>query len=89
MKEIKIVKAKYLTGHRILFFFSDQTEQEVDFSHFLKNSTHPEVRKYLDVNLFKTFKVVNGDIDWNDFDMCFPIHDLYNGAITLAQKKSA
>ncbi len=89
MKEIKIVKAKYLMRYKILFLFSDQTEQEVDFRHFLKRSTHPEIRKYLDIDLFKAFKVINGDIDWNNFDMCFPVSDLHEGAVDLKEKKSA
>ena len=89
MKGIKIVNAKYVIKYRILFFFSDQTEQEVDFSNFLKNATHPEIRKYLNASLFKKFKIVDGDIDWNDFDMCFPVSDLYRGIIDVTQKKTA
>ena len=81
MKLIKIEKAKYLSGHKISFLFSDKTRQEVDFSNFLNRSTHPEIRKYLDISLFKKFRVINGEIDWNDFDMCFPVYDLYKGKI--------
>ena len=29
----------------------------------------------------KEFKIINGDIDWNDFDMCFPVYDIYTGKI--------
>ncbi|MCY4512192.1 MAG: DUF2442 domain-containing protein [Bdellovibrionales bacterium] len=89
MKLIKIEKAEYLANYKILFVFSDKAKQEVDFSNFLNNSTHPEIRKYLDIDLFKKFQVVNGDIDWNNFDMCFPLSDLYEGTIDLERKESA
>ena len=72
-----IIEAKYVSEYTIFFRFSDNTEKVVDFGEFLRNSSHQEIRKYLDVELFQTFKIVNGDIDWGDFDLCFPISDLY------------
>jgi hypothetical protein len=88
MKTIKIESAKYVTDYKILFEFSDKSEQEIDFLDFLSSSTHPEIRKYLDLKLFKKFQVVDGDIDWNDFDMCFPVHDLHSGSIQSFDKTS-
>jgi len=38
-------------------------------------------RKYLDKKLFRKFKIDYGDIIWNDYEMCFPIWDLYEGKI--------
>lgn len=49
----------------------------VNFSDFLKRSLHPY--EYLDLKLFKKFKIVHGNLDWNDFDLCFPVSDLHEG----------
>ncbi len=38
-------------------------------------------RKYIDKELFKNFSIVYGEIVWNDYDMCFPIWNLYEGKI--------
>jgi hypothetical protein len=38
-------------------------------------------RKYLDKKLFRDFKIEYGDIIWNDYEMCFPIGDLYEGKV--------
>ena len=81
MKTIAITQAKYLGKHEIHFTFSDQTEQTVDFDGFLNRSHNPMIRKFLDKKLFKGFKIVFGDIVWNDYELCFPIQDLYEGNV--------
>jgi hypothetical protein len=59
----------------------DGLEKEVDFGSFLREAKNPMARKYLDQNLFRNFKIDYGDIIWNDYEMCFPIWDLYDGKI--------
>ena len=61
--------------------FSDGKTVAVDFGPFLKQSQHPGIRKYLDVQLFNTYRLEQGDLMWGDFDLCFPIADLYEGRI--------
>lgn len=91
MKILDVVKAKYVSGYKILISFSDKTERLVDFSKFLKESHHPEIRKYLSLKLFRKFKIVHGNLDWNDLDLCFPVSDLYEGNIegVIDEQKSA
>ncbi|MDO8724266.1 MAG: DUF2442 domain-containing protein [Syntrophales bacterium] len=79
---IEVVRADYLGGYRLCIEFSDGHKQEVDFEPFLRRSAHPEISKYLDPNLFKQFRIVDGQLDWNDYDLCFPLEDLYDGAIS-------
>ena len=81
MKPLAITHAKYLGKHEIRFTFSDQTERTVDFGGFLKRSRNPMTRKFLDKKLFKVFKIEFGDIVWNDYELCFPIQDLYEGNV--------
>ncbi len=74
---IEIIEAAYLDGYRIELRFSDSKTQIVDFKVFLENAQNPITRKYLDINLFKIFKIEFGDLVWNDYELCFPIIDLY------------
>jgi Protein of unknown function (DUF2442) len=78
---ISINKAHYMGGYKIKFIFSDGVERLIDFSGFLKKAKNPMTKKYLDVQLFKNYSIEYGDIIWNDYEMCFPIWDLYEGKI--------
>ena len=78
---INIVKTEYFPPYTIHLWFSDGAEQLINFEQFLKKSNHPEIRKYLDKELFKSFSISHGRLDWNDYDLCFPIADLYEGTI--------
>jgi len=78
---ISIQKAEYKGDYRINFQFSDGAEKTIDFSNFLKNAKNPMTKKYLDKKLFQSYSIEFGDINWNDFEMCFPIWDLHEGKI--------
>jgi hypothetical protein len=81
-KEFLEIRVAQFTGdYAIKLIFTDGTEQQVDFGPFLENSQHPAIRKYLDINRFKSFKIVDGNLNWNDYDLIFPIADLYDGKI--------
>lgn len=54
----------------------------MDFKPFLEQAKHPAIKKYLDESKFQEFRIKDGGLDWNDFDMCFPIMDLYKNAIS-------
>lgn len=81
MNDLSIVKASYLSDYKIELEFNDGKSQVVDFAPFLNSSRHSGIRKYLDLKAFKEFKIVDGDLDWNDFDLTFPIWDLYTNKI--------
>ena len=81
INEIKIKWAKYLSDYVIRIQFNDETEKIVDFKGFLKRSSHPAIKKYLDEQKFRDFKIVDGNLNWNDYDMIFPLEDLYEGSI--------
>lgn len=69
---IEITEAEYLSDYRLRLKFSDCKEQIVNFEPLLRKSRHPEIRKYLDSELFKQFKIEYGDLVWNDYDLLFP-----------------
>jgi hypothetical protein len=83
---ITIKDAKYVNGYKIRIDFNDGKSNIVDFEVFLKNASNPMTRDYLDINKFRKFTIRDGDIDWNDYELCFPIADLYEGSILLKKQ---
>jgi hypothetical protein len=80
-KVLQVIRAKYLKDYVVRVVFNDGTEKAVDFKSFLQKTTHPEIAKYRKENLFKKFRIESGNINWNDYDLIFPISDLYKGII--------
>lgn len=78
---IDLTAAEYLSGYQLRLRFSDGRERVVDIEPFLRRSLNPMIRSYLDVEKFKRFNVEHGDLHWNDYDLCFPIADLYEGRV--------
>ena len=78
---ISVEKAKYAGDYKIALKFNDGKENILDFKNFLITSQHPEIKKYQDINLFKKFNLKYGELEWNDYDLVFPIIDLYNNTI--------
>ena len=78
---IEIKSVLYFGDYAIRIFFSDGSDKLVDFKPFLESSVHPSIRKYLDETKFKDYQIVDGNINWNDYDLIFPIEDLIKGKI--------
>jgi hypothetical protein len=81
VRPLKITAAKHLGDYAVRILFDDGVERLVDFKPFLTSSVHPSVRKYLDEYLFSKFQIIDGNLNWNDYDLIFPIWDLYNGRV--------
>lgn len=79
--EISIVQANYVDGFRVNLLFSDGTSQLIDLAGFLKSARNPVIKKYLKKNYFKQFQIVDGNLNWNDYELIFPIAELYRGSI--------
>jgi hypothetical protein len=78
---ITIKQVKHIEGYQLKLDFNDKTTQVIDFFPFLSNSLNPLIRKYLDQKEFSKFEIDAGDLEWNDYDLCFPIADLYENNI--------
>ena len=78
---IEIKSAQYIGDFAIRILFSDGFSRLVDFKSFLESSLHPSIRKYLDEGKFKTYQIVDGNLNWNDYDLIFPLEDLYQGKL--------
>ena len=78
---LEIKSAKYIGDYAIRLIFNDGSNRLIDFKPFLESSMHPSIRKYLDEIKFKQFDIVDGNLNWNDYDLIFPINELYEGKI--------
>ena len=81
-KAVQIEAAHCVAPYKLHLRFDDGHESTVDFGPFLKNSGHPSVRAYLDMKRFRKFTVEDGVLHWNDFDLIFPMAELYEGQIS-------
>jgi hypothetical protein len=78
---INIVTVEQAGEFRIRLKFDDGTEQTVDFKPFLTHALHPDIRTWLDPARFATFRLEYGELVWGDYDLCFPVIDLYRNQI--------
>ena len=78
---LDIVRAEYAGEFKIHVWFSDGKNHVVDFEPFLMSARNPMVTQYRDLQKFKQFRIVYGNLDWNDYELCFSTEDLYNNDI--------
>ncbi len=79
---IQVNHASYLDGYRLAITFSDGMERIVDFSGFLSKYATGYIAKYKNKSNFKKFKIDRGNVVWGrDWDLIFPVHQLYEGKI--------
>lgn len=74
---VNIVSAELVGDFRIRLDFDDGTRQEIDFKPFLAGSAHPSIRAYLEPARFADFRIEYGELVWGDYELCFPVADLY------------
>ena len=79
--ELNVKNVKYIGDFVMRVFFNTNEEKLIDFKPFLEKSHHPSIKKYLDEKKFIDYKIVNGNLNWNDYDLIFPIADLYENNI--------
>ena len=78
---INIASATPLGKYQLRLSFNDQTTQDIDFGPFLSQSQHPELRAFLDETRFNAYRLEYGELVWGDYDLCFPVIDLYKNQI--------
>jgi len=78
---INITSAELISEHQVRLCFDDGTRQEVDFKPFLLASAHPLIRVWLEPERFASFRIEFGELVWGDYELCFPVADLYRNRI--------
>lgn len=77
VNEIVIKEVRYLGNFTLQIVFNDAVVQNIDFKSFIFSNHHPDICKYRDETLFLSYELTDGDLQWNDYELCFPLEDLY------------
>jgi hypothetical protein len=78
---LEVTEAKYVSGYKLLLTFNDGEVRVVDFGPFLEKARNPDTTDFRDLKKFKHFRIEGGDLIWGDYQMIFPIMDLYRGSL--------
>ncbi|MEO5346941.1 MAG: DUF2442 domain-containing protein [Magnetococcus sp. YQC-9] len=78
---IDIVAVEAQGPFQLRLQFDDHTEQVIDFYPFLSRSRHPDLRIWLDPARFADYRLEHGELIWGDYELCFPMSDLYHNTI--------
>ena len=78
---IDIVRVAQVSDYKLRVSFIDGVERVIDFEPFLRRSRNPMIRAYLDTGKFANFRLEYGNLMWGDYELCFPIADLYENNI--------
>jgi hypothetical protein len=78
---LRVKEAHYVPRYRVAVTFNDGTQRVVDFEPFLKRTSNPMFTQYRRLSKFTDFRIEHGDLMWGDFEMLFPVADLYRGKI--------
>jgi len=81
MSKLSVVDTRHLTGHILEITFSDGHKSVVDFAPFIFSVGHPDYEPYKNVETFLTFYIEDGNLNWGDYTMIFPVEDLYSSRI--------
>ena len=79
---LNVERAHLVAPYTLAITFNTGETRTVDFGPFLRASRHPAVREYLDDARFQQFEIIGGNLNWNDYDLIFPVADLYHGGIS-------
>lgn len=78
---INILRVDPAGAYCLTLHFDDGSQQCIDFGPFLVRAIHPAIRAFLDPLRFADWHLEHGELVWGDYDLCFPIADLYHNRI--------
>ena len=81
MFELKVISTKHHANHQLEIHFNDGHISIVDFAPFIFSVNHPDYEIYKQPAHFLNYKIVDGNLQWGDYTMIFPIMDLYNNTL--------
>ena len=81
MSALFVKSAKHIKSHILEVEFSDGESRLIDFSPFIFSAGHPDYDRYKSEAGFLNFKIEDGNLNWDDYTMIFPVEDLYTGKL--------
>ncbi len=80
-KTIAVRKAQVIEAFVLSVEFTDGKRTRVDIGPFLTKSKLPDIAKYRNAKQFARCEIVGGNVIWGDYEMLFPVAELYAGSI--------
>lgn len=77
MLELAVINSKPIADYVLEIYFSDGHKCLVDFYPFIFSAAHPDYDIYKERSHFLNYEIVDGNLNWDDYKMIFPIEDLY------------
>lgn len=81
MTKISVASARHLRDHILEITFEDGHQSVVDFAPFIFSVEHPDYEPYKNIEKFLAFEIEDGNLNWDDYTMIFPVEDLYTNRI--------
>jgi hypothetical protein len=81
MSALSVVNAQHITGHILDITFSDGHSSVVDFAPFIFSVGHPDYEPYKKLDNFLAYNLEDGNLNWDDYTMIFPVEDLYHNRL--------
>lgn len=81
MSELYVKGAKHVKSHILEIEFSNGEKKILDFAPFIFSAGHPDYERYKTETGFLTFIIEDGNLNWDDYTMIFPVEDLYSGKL--------
>jgi hypothetical protein len=81
MSALSVKSAKHIKSHILDIEFSDGEHRLLDFAPFIFSVGHPDYDRYKSEMEFLNFKIEDGNLNWDDYTMIFPVEDLYTGKL--------
>ena len=85
MSELLVEKAIHLTSHILEIEFNNGHKTVVDFAPFIFSVGHPDYEPYKKLDTFLKYEIIDGNLNWDDYTMIFPVEDLYANKIFKSQ----
>ena len=81
MSELSVKSVLHAKSHILEITFSDGYVKTLDFAPFIFSNGHPDYEKYKSEKNFLKYHIIDGNLNWDDYTMIFPVEDLYSGNI--------
>lgn len=81
MQDISVDSAEHIEGHVLEIKYSDGHRSRVDFAPFIFSNNHPDYEQYKHPAKFADFRIIDGNLNWDDYTMIFSIDWLIENEI--------
>ena len=81
MSELSVKSVRHVKSHILEIEFSNGEFKILDFAPFIFSAGHPDYERYKSESGFLKYIVEDGNINWDDYTMIFPVEDLYSGKL--------